>query len=343
MKVLFRSIVLVGLVAAVFTAGAIYWGHKQLAAPLNISGPSEILLVERGSSYFQLLTLMQDRGWLKNLLPARIYGRLSVQASNIKAGEYAIPAGTSLRGLLQILIKGEVVTYFVTLVEGRTFKEILHDLSTNNNLTQTLSGLSITEIMGKISTAEEHPEGRFFPDTYSFTKGESDVDILRRAYRRMETVLEQEWQQRSDRVAVSTPYEALILASIVEKETGVVAERSTIAGVFTRRLKKAMRLQTDPTVIYGLGDSYKGNITRKHLRMDHPYNTYRIPGLPPTPIAMPGRAAIHAVLHPKPGSSLYFVAKGDGSHQFSDTLAEHNRAVKRYQLSRKQNYRSSPP
>mgnify|MGYP000117690741 FL=1 len=202
-----------------------------------------------------------------------------------------------------------------------------------------LSNQEIEKLLGLEATS--HLEGQFYPDTYNFHKGDSDLDILKRAHNRLKTILGEEWAARQKDLPLESAYEALILASIIEKETGVPEERPEIAGVFVRRLQKKMRLQTDPTVIYGLGDNYQGNITRKHLRQDTIYNTYRISGLPPTPIALVGRAAIHAALNPKPGKSLYFVAKGDGSHYFSATLEEHNKAVRKFQLKRRSDYRSS--
>ncbi|KJS28084.1 MAG: aminodeoxychorismate lyase, partial [Pseudomonas sp. BRH_c35] len=210
-------------------------------------------------------------------------------------------------------------------------------------LEQTLDGLTDAEIMSRIGASGQHPEGRFFPDTYRFTRGTSDADLLRRAYARLEQVLEEEWQQRAEGLPYKDAYQALIMASIIEKETGVPGERGEIAGVFVRRLARGMLLQTDPTVIYGMGEKYKGRITRTDLRTPTPYNTYTNAGLPPTPIAMVGREAIHAALHPADGTSLYFVARGDGSHVFSDTLNQHNRAVREYQLKRRADYRSSPP
>ena len=187
-----------------------------------------------------------------------------------------------------------------------------------------------------------HPEGRFFPDTYLFTSSETDLDLLRRAFERMEEVLATEWQAKAENLPYDSPYEALIMASIVERETGAVHEREEVAGVFVRRLEKGMRLQTDPTVIYGMGEKYQGRITRKDLRTHTDYNTYRIDGLPPTPIALPGREAIHAALNPAEGDTLYFVARGDGTHKFSKTLAEHQKAVRAFQLNRRSDYRSSP-
>jgi UPF0755 protein len=258
----------------------------------------------------------------------------SGDATRIKAGEYEVPAGTTPPALLDLLISGKVIQRAVTLVEGWTFRQVLAALSEDTRLVKELGKAAPGDVMERLGRSGQHPEGRFFPDTYNFTKGTTDLDILRRAYERMEQVLAQEWEQRREDLPLATPEEAVILASIVEKETGLASERPAIAGVFIRRLELGMKLQTDPTVIYGLGDAFDGNLTRAHLRGDTPYNTYVHPGLPPTPIALPGRQAIHAVLHPEDGDSLYFVAKGDGSHHFSTNLAEHNRAVRQYQLGR---------
>ncbi len=197
-------------------------------------------------------------------------------------------------------------------------------------------------IMEAMGAKGAHPEGRFFPDTYLFTSSETDLDLLRRAFERMEEVLAAEWQAKAENLPYDSPYDALIMASIVERETGAVHEREEVAGVFVRRLEKGMRLQTDPTVIYGMGEKYQGRITRKDLRTHTDYNTYRIDGLPPTPIALPGREAIHAALNPAEGDTLYFVARGDGTHKFSKTLAEHQKAVRAFQLNRRSDYRSSP-
>jgi UPF0755 protein len=199
-------------------------------------------------------------------------------------------------------------------------------------LRNTLAGQSAEQVMTQLGHPGQHPEGRFYPDTYHFPRGEKDVDFLKRAYRRMERFLAREWEQRADNLPLDSPYEALILASIVERETALPEERPKIAGVFIRRLQKNMLLQTDPTVIYGMGEHYDGNIRRRDLEADTPYNTYLHPGLTPTPIAMPSGAAIRAVLHPEDGRELYFVATGDGGHHFSATLKEHNRAVRKYQL-----------
>ncbi|MCY1408981.1 hypothetical protein D9M71_243150 [compost metagenome] len=235
-----------------------------------------------------------------------------------------------------------MVQYNLTLVEGWTFRQVRAALAKHEKVTHTLEGLSDSEVMDKLGHHGVFPEGRFFPDTYRFVRGVSDVDLLQQAYARLEEVLLKEWSARAARAPYTDPYQALIMASLVEKETGVPRERRQIAGVFVRRMQIGMLLQTDPTVIYGMGERYNGKLTRADLRESTPYNTYVIPGLPPTPIAMVGREAIHAALNPASGSALYFVARGDGSHVFSDDLDAHNAAVREYQLKRRADYRSSP-
>lgn len=270
-----------------------------------------------------------------------LYAR-GISQDQIKAGEYLVnPKSTPLE-LLDQFTTGDVVEHQLTLIEGWNFKQMLNELHQVEKLELHLKGLSNEEIMKRLDLGGKHPEGLFFPDSYRYVAGTTDLEILKKANKRLNRVLEEEWQKKEEGLPYETSYEALIMASIVEKETGQAYERSQIAGVFVRRLNKSMRLQTDPTVIYGLGDKYKGNLTRKHLKQPSPYNTYTNSGLPPTPIALVGRAAIHAALHPASGSSLYFVAKGDGSHFFSDTLDEHNNAVRQYQLKRKSSYRSAP-
>ena len=231
----------------------------------------------------------------------------------------------------------------VTLVEGWTYAQALAALHSHPRLSAILAGLDTEQQLAAMAIEVSHPEGWFFPDTYRFTAGMSDADILRRAHQRMRQVLAEEWEARSPDLPYEDAYQALIMASIVERETGQPSEREQIAGVFVRRLRSNMRLQTDPTIIYGLGSDFDGNIRRRHLRQATPYNTYVIRGLPPTPIALPGREAIRAALHPDDSQALYFVAKGDGSHQFSNTLEEHNKAVRHYQITqRNKNYRSAP-
>ncbi|MGZ8219158.1 endolytic transglycosylase MltG, partial [Methylomagnum sp.] len=245
----------------------------------------------------------------------------------LKYGEYEISPGISLRGLLDKFIAGRVRQHAVTIVEGWNFAETLAALARHPALVAEVAGQPADQIMIKLGTPGLPPEGRFFPDTYFVIKGTTDLDVLKRAYGKMRTVLDQEWRNRAEPLPLRSPDEALTLASIVEKETARPEERPAVAGVFVRRLLKGMRLQTDPTVIYGMGAAYAGNITKDDLRRDTPYNTYTRAGLPPTPIALPGLPAIRAALHPDSGNSLYFVSRGNGSHVFSATLDEHQRAV----------------
>ncbi len=275
---------------------------------------------------------LQTRGIIDSPRYLVWLGRLEGKANQIKAGEYRFDTGITPHRLLQQLVNGETLQYAITIVEGWNFRQLMDAVHSNEYLLHTLSDYSDAEIMQQLGYPGEHPEGRFLPDTYHFPRMTTDVVFLQRAYAAMQALLSDEWPARSPDLAFGTAYEALILASIVEKETALPSERKQIAGVFNRRLKKRMRLQTDPTVIYGLGRSFDGNIRRRDLRRDTPYNTYLHKGLPPTPIAMPGRDAVLAALHPAEGDELYFVARGDGSHQFSATLKEHNKAVVEYQL-----------
>ncbi len=255
--------------------------------------------------------------------------------NSLKAGEYELTPGLTMPQILTIFAEGRAKKYTITFPEGWNLKEILQELSKHPNVNKTLEKETVAEISSQLGTSEKNPEGWIFPDTYYFEKNATDISILKMAYAKMQSVLAQEWQGKDNNLPYKTPYEALIMASIVEKETGAKSERSMIAGVFTSRLAKGMLLQTDPTVIYGMGDKYKGNIRANDLTTKTPYNTYVIQGLPPTPIAMPGRDAIHAALHPDKDNNLYFVAKGDGSHHFSPTLAEHNKAVSSFQKHRR--------
>lgn len=335
------------LLALVLAFGGFFWWVKDsLIQPLTFAGDSHVLLVERGSSLSTLARRLASEGLTTSALPLQIHGRLAVSGT-IHAGEYRIDRGDNLLDLVDKLLRGEVVLHRVTFPEGRTLAQWLAIIAAHPLFTDVpppdravLAELVAAEVGedGAVSV-----EGWFFPDTYSFPRNRSPLEILRDANRLMKTTLADEWRDRAPDLPLNSPYEALILASIIEKETGIAAERGRIAGVFVRRLTLGMRLQTDPTVIYGLGDQFEGNLTRQHLAEENPYNTYRIHGLPPTPIANPGREAIHAALHPEEGTELYFVARGDGSHQFSNTLAEHQKAVREYQLNRRKDYRSAPP
>ncbi|MFT5604539.1 MAG: UPF0755 protein [Paracoccaceae bacterium] len=333
------------LIFITLSSVAVIWADSQLSKPLAISGASASLNLAPGTGFSSMsvqLKRAQLIDYSSTLL--NIYARLAGKAGSIKAGEYALRRGINSYELLDLMISGDVIYYQITLVEGRTFKELLAHLAVQPELEQRYQlELPLWKQLEIDSPLNPHPEGLFFPDTYSFVKGVSDLSILKRAYRRMQLVLEQEWAKRVDELPYQSAYEALIMASIVERETGQPDERERIAGVFVSRLQKNMRLQTDPTVIYGLREEEKHNLRSKHLLDDsNSYNTYRHKGLPPTPIAMPGLAAIHASLHPQQDGALYFVARGDGSHYFSKTFEEHRRAVRDYQLSRRTGYHSSP-
>ena len=329
---------LLGLLLFVFAmvGGWFAWEYKVFTeTPLALKEPL-LLEVKPGASVAALARNLRGHGLLNEPRYFTLLARISGQGRKIKAGEYRLEPGLTPADLLALLVAGRSVEYSITLVEGWSFRQMMAAIHAHDLLTHTLSELDDAAIMNRLGRPGEHPEGRFFPDTYRFPRGETDLSLLKRAYERTESVLAEEWERREEGLPLKDPYEALILASIVEKETGQAAERPEIAGVFTRRLRKGMLLQTDPTVIYGMGESFDGNIRRKDLRTDTPYNTYTRKGLPPTPIAMPGREAIHAALHPADGKTLYFVAKGDGSgeHYFSATLKEHNWAVRKYQLKR---------
>ncbi len=335
-------ILLLGVLLVTLSALAGYWYlETYLNTPLSEKKETQIMIVPSGANLTTVSTQLADQGLLTRPRLFVAYARLTHQTA-IRVGEYQFDTGDTPRELLELLMTGKVVQYQLTVPEGLRFSEWLPLLASQSKLIHQLTGLSNNEIIQHLGLNIEHPEGWFFPDTYLYSSGDSDRDILMRAHTRMREILEEEWRNKAADLPYNSAYEALILASIVEKETGVGSERGEIAGVFVRRLKKGMRLQTDPTVIYGLGDQYQGNITRRHLKQPTAYNTYMIKGLPPTPIAMPGREAVHAALHPLEGDTLYFVAKGDGSHFFSATLEEHLKAVRRYQLKRKSNYRSSP-
>lgn len=336
-KIGFVLCLLISLSGALWLKNHIdHYGENQI----NLSEPM-LFDIERGTGFLRLVNQLYDLGLIDSPLKMRLYARFKEGSHAIKSGEYRLVPGQSYDELLDRFSKGLVVQRQITLVEGLRLSDYLNSLASEPQLEQTLHGKSYKEIADLLGYKGDNPEGWIFPDTYSFTKGSSDLQILQWAYQRMQKVLDEEWADRAEDLPVKTAYEALILASIVEKETGAAEERGEIAGVFSRRLEKNMRLQTDPTVIYGMGDRYQGNIRRSDLNRLTPYNTYRITGLPPTPIASPGREAIHASLHPAAGKTLYFVAKGDGRHYFSTTLEEHNKAVYRYQMKRRDDYRSS--
>jgi UPF0755 protein len=331
-----------GLVLAGLALGFAYWQQNEaLHQPLNVT-QEQMLDVPAGSTPGGLLNRLQTDGVIKDAFWLRLYWRFNLSGEALHSGEYRMTPGMDAQSLLALWQRGEVVQYSLTLVEGWNFRQVRAALGKQAKLEQTLGNLSDAELMAKIGHPDVYPEGRFFPDTYRYVRGMTDAEILKQAYKRLDEVLDDEWSKRAADAPYTDPYQALIMASLVEKETGVPQERGQIAGVFVRRLQLGMLLQTDPTVIYGLGERYNGKLTRAHLREPTPYNTYVIAGLPPTPISLVGREAIHAALNPVTGNSLYFVARGDGSHVFSASLDAHNAAVREFQLRRRADYRSSP-
>lgn len=331
-----------GVVLAGLLLGLAVWQqNRALQQPLKLT-QEQLLDVPSGASPTGVLSRLQADGVIRDAFWLRLYWRFNLSGQSLHSGEYRMTPGMNARSLLGLWEKGEVVQYSLTLVEGWNFRQVRAALGKQAKLEQTLGNLSDSELMARIGHPNVFPEGRFFPDTYRYVRGMTDVELLKQAYNRLDEVLQEEWDKRAADVPYVDPYQALIMASLVEKETGVPQERGQIAGVFVRRLQQGMLLQTDPTVIYGLGERYNGKITRAFLKEATPYNTYVISGLPPTPIAMVGREAIHAAMNPVPGTSLYFVARGDGSHVFSADLDAHNAAVKEFQLKRRADYRSSP-
>lgn len=324
------------VVGAVAAAGVVWNEVNRFAdASMAIRKDEPSIVIPRGAGFNRIVDELQARKlsaaphWFWRMLAERMH-----VTRDLHAGEYALRPGMTPRQLLEDMANARVVQHRFTIVDGWNFHELRQALDQAPVLKHETASMTDAQIMQRVGAGDEKPEGRFLPETYAFVRGDSDLDILKRAYRDMNTLLKQAWASRAENLPLKTPYQALILASIVEKETGRADERPRIAGVFVRRLRRGMLLQTDPTVIYGMGDAYHGNIRKRDLETDTPYNTYVHPGLPPTPIALPGKPAIEAALHPADGEALYFVAKGDGSHAFSDTLAQHDRAVRCYQLKR---------
>jgi UPF0755 protein len=326
------------LLLAGLAAGGWFWrDYTAFAdAPLGLGAKERVLDVPLGTPFNRIVRDLRRRGLTE--APIGYWRLLAWQmrvSDGLHAGEYAVEQGLTPRQLLDRMARGEVIQHRVTIVEGSTFREIRAVLAREDALEQAAAALSDAQVMDAIGAPGVHPEGRFLPETYAYTKGMQDLDVLRRAHAAMRKALAEAWEARVPGLPLESPDEMLVLASIVEKETGRADERERIAGVFTRRMKIGMRLQTDPTVIYGVGPAFDGNLTRVHLTTDTPWNTYTRAGLPPTPIAAPGRAALRAVAKPAEGEALYFVARGDGSHEFSATLAQHNAAVARWQLRRR--------
>lgn len=305
--------------------------QHHLNRPLTVPAEGVIYEVGPGSGLIRIAADLEARGVLERSHYLVWIARWRGEAE-VRAGRYRLTRNMTPLELLDSLHHGDVVQYSLTLPEGIRFTELRQRLAVHEAIVHDTAAWTAADIMASLGHPDQAAEGRFFPDTYFFPAGTSDLAFLDRAYRAMQRVLAEEWQERAPGLPYTSPDEVLVMASIIEKETGRAEERPQIAGVFVRRLQRGMRLQSDPTVIYGLGERYDGRLHRRDLRADSPYNTYRRHGLPPTPIAMPGRAAIHAALHPTPGDELYFVSRGDGSHVFSANLVAHERAVRRYQL-----------
>jgi UPF0755 protein len=323
---------MVSVVALIALLAAAYLGLlRWTAAPLDLDTTVTVEL-NRGQSFASFANELSQQGVISQPQLWSWYARLTGQARQVQAGEYLLAPGETPQSLLQKLRRGEVATYEVQLIEGWTVRQALGALRAHPILKQTLSGVDEHTLLSVLGLPPGHAEGMFFPDTYQFVRGASDADILRRAYRKLQQELAVVWQARAAGLPYRSPYEGLIVGSLIEKETGRDSDREFIAQVFVSRLNKGMRLQTDPSVIYGVGEAFRGDLTRAHLRTDTPYNTYTRHGLPPSPIALVGARSLQAAFNPAEGEYLYFVSRGDGSSQFSVSLEEHNAAVRRYQL-----------
>ncbi len=327
-----RVLVVLSLVVGVLAlvAAVLLWRLYQ--QPLTLGAERVEISVPAGASARAIARALREQGVDVNTEFFVAIARLSEVSKSLRAGRYEITRGMRLQDVIARLRRGETLKERLTVVEGWTFREMRAALAAHPLLRRDTQQMTDAQVLSAIGAAEPHPEGLFAPDTYIFDAGSSDLDVLRRAYRTQQARLQQAWDQRAVDLPLKTPYEALILASIVEKETGQSVERARIAGVFVNRLRQGMLLQTDPTVIYGLGEKFDGNLRKRDLSTDSPYNTYTRSGLPPTPIALPGQASIEAALRPEPTRALYFVARGDGTSHFSESLPEHNRAVTKYQL-----------
>lgn len=319
-------------IAAVLAVLVFLQANRWVNAPLNVPTAGVEFEIRPGSALATVSNNLAELNILDHPMWFNWYARLADKASAIHAGEYRIETGTTPAQLLQKFVRGDVLLHSFTIIEGWTAREMLAAMAREESLEATLTDEDWPALLQELGAAEAHPEGLFLPETYRYPAGTTDRTLLKQANQLLVKTLAEEWQGRDENLPLTSAYEALILASIIEKETGRADERARIAGVFVRRLRKGMRLQTDPTVIYGIGVDFNGNLTRRDLRTDTLYNTYTRGGLPPTPIALAGRAAIHAALHPAPGNELFFVATGlgDGSHRFSVTKDEHDAAVREY-------------
>jgi UPF0755 protein len=339
---LFRLFRLTFYIVFLIALGIGYYVYIQaLSHPLE--NRETQLDIPSGVGVSWLANHLEKQGIIGNKYVLRAYIWINHKELLIKAGEYTLLDIDSIPELIDRVARGKVIQYALTLIEGKTYKEYLAKLKSQRLLVDQLEGMSNAQIMRSVGSPGMHPEGQFAPQTYFFHKGATDLDVLKQAHTTQQNIVKDAWAQRSDDVEVTTPYQLLTLASIIEKETGAAIERPIISGVFNNRLRIGMKLQTDPTVIYGMGDAYRGNIRRKDLTTDTQYNTYTRYGLTPTPIAMPGEAAINAAANPEKTKALYFVGKGDGTHRFSENLRQHNNAVIKYQLGGKARKFSSNP
>ncbi|MCC5871931.1 MAG: endolytic transglycosylase MltG [Gammaproteobacteria bacterium] len=336
-----RALVIAMMLGLLGIAAAIGWGAWALTQPLPIDDV-RMVEVERGASLARTLRALEADGILEHPELLRLWARIHGSGATIHAGEYRLRPGMTPLAVLDDFVAGRVVRRHFTVIEGWRFSDLRRALAAAPRLRADTADLTDEEIMARLGRPDLPAEGRFFPDTYDYLADQSDLVILRRALARMDEILAREWQGRSFGLPYETPEEVLVMASVVEKETGLPSERPKVAAVFVRRLERGMRLQTDPTVIYGLGEDFGGTLTRADLRKDTPWNTYVHHGLPPTPIAMPGLASIRAALHPAETDALYFVARGDGSSHFSATLEEHNAAVWRYLRGGRDSAREAP-
>ena len=331
-----RRLVRLFAILLLLTAGvaviAVWRAHVWLDSPIAGLERDRVVEIEKGASLRSIAQSLQAQGLLDQPEVWIVWARVTRQSAGIKAGEYQLTPGLTPRTLLKLLSSGQVILHSITFIEGSRFIDVLKLLGAHEAVIHKAATLSPEDLMQALGAPGIHPEGQFFPDTYRFPRGTSDLDLLAMAHRRLSQELDTAWNSRAQDLPLATKYEALILASVVEKETALESERPLIAGVFVERLKRGMRLQTDPTVIYGIGETYDGNIRRADLLRDTPYNTYTRSGLPPTPIALPGIESLRAAVQPQMSGAVFFVAtgKGDGSHYFSKTLAEHDAAVKRY-------------
>ena len=320
---------LIGLLAAIALSA---WLYHYAKTPLNLTPEAQEIIIKPKSGLKSIANQLVEQKVLSDALPFVLLGRVLGKEPSLQSGSYTLNKNINPYQLLLSLNHGKTTQGSITLIEGKTFKIMREKLAKNDAVKSTIQDLSDSEVMRLIGNSEPHAEGLFFPDTFYFDRNTADIVLLKRSNDSMKTKLAAAWANRAEGLPYKSSYEALIMASIIEKETGKASERPMIAGVFLNRLRIGMRLQTDPSVIYGMGDNYDGNIRKKDLERDTPYNTYTRGGLPPTPIAMPGLASIEAALHPESTQALYFVGKGDGSHAFANSLVEHNANVVKYQL-----------